>query len=114
MARGKKKAKMPAPEVTPTQAIRDSFTIEAGVEIPPIVRESQYPWEVIAEGDPGQLSFFVACNSEDHAEKRRSPIQSSGRNYYVKRKINRSAVSRVVQENGVWGVRSWAVGEGAS
>jgi hypothetical protein len=101
--------KVAAPKKVTRENVREGYTLQEGMEIPPIVKESIYPWGALLEKDPGVLSFFVACGSAEEAEGRRSPIQSSGNNYYSKRRIPRTAVSRIVEEDGQTGVRSWAV-----
>jgi hypothetical protein len=103
-----KKAVKQVEKVT-REAVRGAYQIRSGHEIPPMVKESVYPWGMLLEGEPGTLSFFVPCDSQEDAESRRSPIQSSGNNYYSKRRIPRRAVSRIVSEGEVIGVESWSV-----
>jgi len=106
-------AEAPARRATRTKT---DYSIEIGLVRPPSVRDSIYPWDELREAaeeqalaeDPTQLvSFFVPCDDEDHANQSRSSIQSSGRNFYMKRGQRFNVVSSVVQEDDEHGVRSW-------
>lgn len=86
----------------------DEISFPEDLELPPIMKESKYPWGMLAAHPPKKKSFFVKCSDKQSAEDIRSSIFSSGRNYYLKRKINRVPVCRVMQINDVWGVGAQA------
>ena len=98
-------------EQSPFEKERESFEIRRGREIPPIVRESKYPWgkmvELLAEDPENYPSFFVKFDSREAANSSRSMIQGSGRNYYSGRRMPFEVTSRVVEEDGIVGVESW-------
>lgn len=83
----------------------DTVEILEGVEPPPILRESKYPWANLLQ-DPSK-SFFVPCNSEEEARQKRTGIQSSGRHYVEMREAPLVAVSRVIRHKDRWGVGNW-------
>jgi len=47
------------------------------------VKRSIYPWADLTPGG----NFFIACDDEDAARALKSSVNSSGLNYYLKRKI---------------------------
>jgi len=113
---GKKKAAKKSTrrtEVVTREEQRSEFAILTNREIPPIVAESKYPWGELAEAheeDPDSLhSFFLTCNNSDEAEKKRGSVQASGRNYYSKRRMPYSTVSRVSRQGSDVGIESWIV-----
>ena len=91
------------------------YEIEVGMIRPPRVRDSIYPWDEMREAAVAQIlaksvelvSFFVSCDDEEHASASRISIQISGRTYYQKRRQNSTVGSALIQEDDVWGVRSW-------
>ena len=57
-----------------------------------VVKKSIYPWDdlIPQKGDSPSAparNFFVECGSRDEAKTMRSSINSSGLNYYLKRKL---------------------------
>jgi len=98
---------------TPHEKARAGFQIRTGREIPPVVHESKYPWGELAQAferdSEDHPSFFLPCDSQDQANSRRSAIQGSGRHYYTMRRMPYTVLSRVVEEDGVFGVESWIV-----
>ena len=90
---------------------RIEYDIETGIDQPPRVKESIYPWAAMAEaaqkkkGNP--VSFFIPCEDQAHAVGSRTGIQSSGRSYYQKRGQNFTVSSSAMQNGDTWGVRSW-------
>jgi len=109
----RKKAPVKKAEPVSHEEVRAQFEIRTGREIPPVVHESKYPWGELAtafEKDPeAHPSFFLPCDSQEDANSKRSAIQGSGRNYYTKRRMPYTSISRVIEEDGVWGIESWCV-----
>jgi hypothetical protein len=66
------------------------------------VKRSIYPWESLVE-DPGG-NFFVECDDETEARTLKSSVNSSGLNYYLKRKINLVPVTTVAKLGEKFGV----------
>ncbi len=85
------------------------------MEIPPIVKSSIYPWDTLIpqeDDDPESpaRNFFVECEDAGSAEKHRSSVYGSGRNYYLKRGLTLIPICRVVTlGDGVVGVGCWVV-----
>lgn len=83
-----------------------------GLEIPPLVKKSKYPWDFLAANKPAEKNFFVECENQAESDKLKSSVYSSGRQYYLKRKINRIPVVRSMKNKaGIWGVAAWSVEE---
>jgi len=59
------------------------------------VKRSVYDWEFLKENP--EANFFVACDSEEEAKTLKSSINSSGQNFFMKRKINLLPVVIVVK-----------------
>lgn len=94
-------------EVTPRKVRNITFN-DTPMDIPPLVKESIYPWEKLAAAKPLMTSFFVACDDKEEAETLRTSVYASGRVYYQKRSIQLRPVCRVLQIGDVWGVNAWA------
>ena len=87
---------------------RVEYDIETGIDQPPRVKESIYPWAAMAEAAMKKpVSFFIPCEDQAHAVGSRTGIQSSGRAYYQKRGQSFSVSSSAMQDGDTWGVRSW-------
>lgn len=110
MATTKKKASVKKVAAPKTRKVRP-ISIQENIEIPPMVKESKYPWGELAEATPKEKNFFIECESEEEANRLRSSVYSSGRNYYLKRKIARVPVVRVIQVGDSFGVGAWSVAD---
>lgn len=100
-----------ASEQTSTPRKQRAITFyDTPMEIPPLVKESIYPWDKLAAPDvkPLMASFFVACDNKEEADTLRPSVYSSGRTYYQKRSISLRPVLRVLQMGDVWGIMAWA------
>ncbi len=88
----------------------DDIVLEKGVDIPPRLYGSKYPWDQLAMSDPDELhNFFVPFPDEDTANRLRVSIHSSGRAFFQARGIPLGPVTRTVEDDEKgWGVRAWA------
>jgi len=59
------------------------------------VKRSIYPWDSLIDNPGG--NFFIECEDEDAARSLKSSVNSSGLNYYLKRKINLVPVCAVAR-----------------
>lgn len=105
--------KSPAPAQTSTK--RNTAPIEVstismtqGAEIPDIVKSSKYPWDKLADAEPRSVGFEVPADDKEDAERIRSVVYSSGRNYFLKRKKNLIPIVRMFERDGNWFVGAWA------
>ena len=92
-----------------------SIIMHTGVEIPPIVRESKYPWgQLVVESttSPESMpSFSVPIGSYDDARTSRTSIHASGKNYLDNRGLPLKVITRVLSLDGgvSYSVMSWVV-----
>lgn len=85
------------------------ITVGGELEIPPVFRDSKYPWEELAEAEPGTKHFFVECEDEEDANSFKNGLKQGGKSYYAKRDISRAVIVRAMEINGNWGVAAWAL-----
>ncbi len=52
------------------------------------VKSSIYPWDDLADKETETENFFIDCDDLDEARGLKHSVNSSGLNYYLKRKIN--------------------------
>ena len=89
-----------------------TITVGSGVTIPPVTRDSIYPWDDLLNPDVENPHFFVACDDEEEAERLRPSVYQSGKSYYDKRETSVAVVTRVMEDlkgSDNWGVFTWAV-----
>lgn len=70
------------------------------------VKRSIYPWDSL---ESAKGNFFIECDNDDAARSLKSSVNSSGLNYYLKRKINLVPVVIVAQVGEVVGVLCSAI-----
>lgn len=85
------------------------ITVGSGIDIPPLLYDSIYPWDDLIQEDTENPHIFVACDDEEEARGLRGSVQQSGRSYYNKRKLAFSVTARVIETDGKWGVYAWAL-----
>ena len=105
-----------------TPTARTARTIRSNVvdmEALVVVKRSIYPWEKLIpqkddKPDGPARNFFVECKDREEAAKMRSSINSSGQNYFLKRKIPLTPVITAgVLPDGTFGVYCLAVADGS-
>jgi hypothetical protein len=106
MATSEKKASVKKVKA-PKERKHREISIGEDLEIPPMVKESKYPWAELGKAEPKEKYFFVGCENQEEADTLRSSVYSSGRNYFLKRKIARIPIVRVMETDGRWGVAAW-------
>lgn len=94
-------------ESTPRKQRNITFN-DTPMDVPPLVKESIYPWDKLADAKPLMTSFFVECDSKEEADTLRQSVYASGRTFYQKRGIQLRPVVRVLQMGDKWGVNAWA------
>lgn len=81
----------------------------AGFEELVSVKRSIYPWDDLIpqeDDDPKKAArnFFVDCDDADAARALKSSVNSSGLNYFLKRRINLIPILQVGNLNGTAGI----------
>ena len=94
--------------------VKRTIHSQVDMRVPQLVKSSIYPWDSLVpqdEDDPNApaRNFLVECASLEDAEKIRSSIYSSGRNYFQKRGTGLMPLCRVVDSDGLIGVGCWAI-----
>jgi len=71
------------------------------------VKRSIYPWDSLIDNPGG--NFFINCDDEEAARSLKSSVNSSGLNYYLKRKIDLVPVCIVAKLEDTFGVLASAI-----
>lgn len=94
------------------QRVVRTITLGSGLDVPPILRSSIYPWEDLINSTEENPNFFVACSSQAEAVTLRGSVQQSGKAYFSNRKVAVAVVTRAMERgktgSGDWGVYAWA------
>lgn len=94
----KKAAKKSKAERKPIDV--SEIEVGQGYELPPRLRDSKYPWQTLADGtlypDKNFTYFSIPFEDKAEAEQARSSIYASGRQFFLKRKLEMIPIVRVV------------------
>lgn len=92
----------------------ENITLGSGMTPPPLLKESKYPWDQLAnkpysEGAKDAAHFSVGFENKEDAVAARTSIFTSGRNYYQNRNMELIPVVRVMKgDEGEWSVIAFA------